>query len=92
MDFSYVSDDERNALYDEVWSEPLITVAKRYNLSDNVLRKHCQKLRIPVPSSGYWAKARTGQNSPRTLLPKVMGELRRYVHNYVIKYQSVLKE
>lgn len=92
MDFNYVSDDERNALYDEVWSEPVITVAKRYNLSDNGLRKRCQKLRIPVPSSGYWAKVRAGQNPPRTPLPKVTGELRRYVHNYVIKYRSDLKE
>lgn len=92
MDFSYVSDDERNALYDEVWSDPVITVAKRYNLSDNGLRKRCQKLRIPVPSSGYWAKVRAGQNPPRTPLPKVTGELRRYVHNYAIKFRQDLNE
>lgn len=40
MDFNYVSDDERNLLYDEVWSDPVVTAAKRYNLSDNGLRKH----------------------------------------------------
>ncbi len=29
MDFKYVSGDERETLYNEVWTEPVTTVAKR---------------------------------------------------------------
>ncbi len=38
----------REALYDEIWSEPVIEVAKRYGLSDVGLAKVCRKLRIPL--------------------------------------------
>jgi hypothetical protein len=41
VDFKYIIADEREALYNEVWSGPVITVAKRYGMSDNGLRKHC---------------------------------------------------
>ena len=34
MDFKYITADEREALYNEVWSEPVITIAKRYGMSD----------------------------------------------------------
>ena len=87
MDFSRVTQAERERLYNEVWTDPVTTVAKRYNMSDNGLRKHCKRLWIPLPPSGYWAKVRAGQKVSKPDLPKVRGELKRYVHNYVIKYQ-----
>jgi hypothetical protein len=46
----------REQLYEEVWSEPVIVVAKRYGLSDVGLAKICKKLDIPRPGLGYWAK------------------------------------
>jgi hypothetical protein len=46
----------RERLYEEVWSEPVIVVAKRYGLSDVGLAKICKKLNIPRPCLGYWAK------------------------------------
>jgi hypothetical protein len=59
----------REALYDEVWSEPVIEVAKRYGLSDVGLAKVCRKLRIPLPSRGYWAKVKAGRVMHRVPLP-----------------------
>jgi hypothetical protein len=47
---------ERQALYDEVWSAPMVKVAKKYGLSDRGLAKICARLDIPVPPRGYWAR------------------------------------
>jgi hypothetical protein len=60
---------QRAALYEEVWSEPLPTLAKKYGLSDNGLRKICKALSIPLPAAGYWAKRAAGDPAPRTALP-----------------------
>jgi hypothetical protein len=87
VDFRCITADEREALYNEVWSEPVITVAKRYGMSDNGLRKHCKKLGIPLPFAGYWARVKAGQQVSRPVLPKVTGELRNHVRNYFIKYK-----
>ena len=46
----------RQELYDLVWENPLSKLAKKYNLSDNGLRKVCKKLDIPLPKNGYWQK------------------------------------
>jgi hypothetical protein len=50
----------RKELYDKVWSEPLIKLAKVYHLSDNGLRKICKKHDIPLPIAGHWAKVQNG--------------------------------
>lgn len=73
---------ERSALYVEVWTEPMTTVAKRYAISDVGLRKICVKLDIPVPPRGYWARVAAGQVIKKTLLPKsdVVTTLERLVH------------
>jgi len=55
---------EREALYQEVWKEPVRTVAVRYNISDVGLRKICTKLGVPLPPLGYWAKLQAGK-APR---------------------------
>src|ERR1700694_751303 len=52
---------ERVTMYAEVWKEPVNTVAKRYGVSDVALRKICEKLGVPVPPLGYWAKVAAGQ-------------------------------
>ena len=87
MDFSCITADKREALYNEVWSEPVINVAKRYGMSDNGLRKHCKRLGIPLPFAGYWARIKAGQQVPRPALPKVTGELRNHVRNYDVGCQ-----
>jgi hypothetical protein len=75
VNLRFLTADEREALYNEVWSEPMITVSKRYGMSDNGLRKHCKTLGIPLPPLGYWARIKAGQKVPRADLPKVTGEV-----------------
>jgi hypothetical protein len=55
---------EREPLYEEVWAEPVSTVAERYALSNVGLRKIRQKLGVPMPPLGYWARVEAGQ-TPR---------------------------
>jgi hypothetical protein len=59
----------RETLYDEVWTDPVTEVAKRYGLSDVGLAKLCRTMGIPLPTRGYWAKLRAGTNPGRTPLP-----------------------
>lgn len=46
----------REELYNLVWETPLSQLAKKYNLSDNGLRKVCKRLDIPLPKNGHWQK------------------------------------
>jgi hypothetical protein len=45
----------REELYEQVWSIPMIQLAKQYQISDVGLAKICKKLKIPVPGRGYRA-------------------------------------
>jgi len=40
-------------LYNEVWSQPLVTLSRKYGISDVRLGKVCRKLKIPHPGRGY---------------------------------------
>ncbi len=42
----------RKQLCDMVWSEPLSRLAKKYQISDNGLRKICRRMKIPLPPNG----------------------------------------
>lgn len=60
---------EREKLYEEVWAEPVRTVAARYGVSDVALAKTCRRLDVPLPGRGYWAKLRAGNAPARPALP-----------------------
>jgi hypothetical protein len=62
---------DRETLYNEVWTDPVIVVAPRYGLSDVGLAKICRTLAIPLPSRGYWAKVKAGRIMSRAPLPKL---------------------
>lgn len=51
----------RKKLYELVWSEPLIVLAKKFESSDNILRTTCKKYNIPLPKSGHWMKIQFGK-------------------------------
>lgn len=53
----------RVQVYEEIWSEPMQHVARRYDISDVGLAKICKKLKIPRPGLGYWAKKTAGKPS-----------------------------
>lgn len=59
----------REELYNLVWSEPLSRLAKKYNISDNGLRKICKRNNIPLPVLGYWQKIQHGYKVTQTKLP-----------------------
>jgi hypothetical protein len=59
----------RDKLYEEVWTTPMKTLAKKYGLSDVGLAKTCRKLSIPLPGRGYWARKEAGQKVDRVALP-----------------------
>jgi disulfide oxidoreductase YuzD len=90
--FANITEIERVNLYNEIWTEPVQTVAKRYDMSDTALRKHCKRLDIPLPYRGYWAKFESGQKVEKTKLPKVTKEVSKYVREYLIKYRDDLDD
>ena len=59
----------RQELYDLVWENPLSKLAKKYNLSDNGLRKVCKKLDIPLPKNGHWQKIQFNKKVIKEKLP-----------------------
>lgn len=48
----------RVELYNEVWNQPLVKLARKYGISDVALGKACRKLRIPHPGRGDWQRGR----------------------------------
>lgn len=63
----------REKLYEEVWSKPVVQVAIEYGVSDVAIHKICKSLNVPVPPRGYWARVRAGEKVKKTLLPDVKG-------------------
>jgi hypothetical protein len=51
----------RQELYNLVWSNPVVKVAKDFGISDVAVGKICKKLNIPKPGLGYWAKKQAGE-------------------------------
>lgn len=60
---------DRNTLYEEVWNSPMVQVARRYGISDVMLKKVCSKLDVPTPPRGYWAKVAAGKRPQVPELP-----------------------
>jgi hypothetical protein len=51
----------REELYQKVWAEPIVHVAKRLELSGRGLAKLCARHKIPVPPRGWWARKQHGK-------------------------------
>ena len=64
----------RNDLYERIWSEPAVKLAKELGISGPGLAKACRKHGIPVPERGYWARLAAGKRvSKRPLPPRGLG-------------------
>ena len=61
----------RKELYELVWKESLLALSKKYVISDVGLRKKCEKLGVPIPDVGYWAKVNAGKRVFVKKLPEV---------------------
>jgi hypothetical protein len=57
----------RKQLYDLVWSQSLLSLSKKYRISDVGLRKICSRMSIPLPRAGHWEKLKHGK--PVTVIP-----------------------
>jgi len=63
----------RQELYNLVWS--MLTLSKRYSISDRGLAKACTASNIPVPERGYWNKLKVGKKVfKRPLPPRGLGQ------------------
>ena len=60
----------RQELYRQVWETPMMRLGKQYGISGNGLKKICNRLKIPYPSPGYWAKLQFGKRVKVTPLPE----------------------
>ena len=59
----------RQQLYDRVWAAPMSQVAAEFGLSGGGLAKICDRLLIPYPPRGHWARAKSGRAAERPPLP-----------------------
>ncbi|MGV3581649.1 MAG: hypothetical protein ACO1N8_05020 [Methylophilus sp.] len=62
----------REKLYDEIWTEPITKVSKRYGVSDSYLVRILKSLNIPRPPRGYWAIVAAGIQPEKPPLPAAM--------------------
>lgn len=60
----------REQLYLQVWAEPMLKVAERYNVSSSFLARVCGEMNVPRPQRGYWAKLVVGIVSEQPPLPE----------------------
>lgn len=65
----------REELHDQVWSQPMRTIAASIGISDVALAKRCKAANVPVPPRGWWARKEAGKPvtvEPLPPLPFVM--------------------
>jgi hypothetical protein len=63
---------DREELYQKVWERPLLQIAEEYGVSSVALGRTCQKLSVPVPGRGHWAKlAHSHEGAQKPPLPKL---------------------
>ena len=60
----------REQLYELVWSEPMLKIAARYDISSSYMARVCTLLNVPRPKRGYWAKLAVGKAPPKPSLPE----------------------
>lgn len=59
----------RSELYEQVWTVPILNLAKRYGVSNVGLAKICKRNNIPRPARGYWARKEAGYKDVKPPLP-----------------------
>lgn len=59
----------REALYQDVWSEPAIKVAEKHGITPATVMPICRKLAIPMPPRSCWPRKKRGLPVQRKPLP-----------------------
>lgn len=62
-------DVTRDELYRQVWETPMSRLAVQYGITGNGLAKICDRLKVPYPPRGYWAKKTAGKKVVTYRLP-----------------------
>lgn len=60
----------REDLYALVWSEPMLKVAARFDVSSSYMARVCTRMNVPRPERGYWAKLAVGKTQLQVPLPE----------------------
>lgn len=60
----------REGLYALVWSEPMLKVALRFDVSSSYMARVCTRMNVPRPERGYWARLAVGQAPRLAPLPE----------------------
>ena len=55
---------DREKLYDDVWTKPLIHLAREYGIHHTALGQRCKNLHIPIPGVDYWQRKAKNQPVP----------------------------
>jgi hypothetical protein len=61
----------REELYEMVWAQPIVKLAKEFGVSDVAVAKACRRHKIPLPGRGYWRRLEVGHKIARQPLPKL---------------------
>ncbi len=59
----------RKELYDLVWSTPLTTLAKQFEITPAKIKSICREKKIPLPDPGFWEKMKHKKEVQITELP-----------------------
>jgi hypothetical protein len=59
----------RGELYQLVWDKPMIRLAEEFGITGNGLAKVCDRLDVPYPPRGHWAKKEAGKPVVTVKLP-----------------------
>lgn len=68
----------REELHQQVWSQPMRTLAKSMGISDVALAKRCKAANVPVPPRGWWARKEAGKPVKVEPLPPLPFALTNY--------------
>lgn len=60
----------RLELYQRVWHEPMVNIAKEFGVSSSYLARICSRLNVPRPARGYWARIAVGKQMAKSPLPE----------------------
>lgn len=63
---------DRKSLYEDIWTTPMSRLATKYGISGGAIRKLCDKLQVPVPPRGHWARVESGYAVVRLPLPDLV--------------------
>lgn len=69
-------DLSREELFALVWERPTSEIANELGISDVAVGKLCEKLQVPKPPRGYWARVEAGQTPRRPALKAFREELK----------------